>query len=355
MRLGLSQVFQSFGYDTSVSDGQVFAEELQLAILAEQLGFDAVWPVEHHFHDYAFCPDNVTYLSHLAALTQRINLATGAIILPWRNPLRVTEQIAMLDHLSRGRVSLGMGRGLARTDYELMGIDMDSARGRFDEAAPMILDALETGTYQGNGPYYAHAPTPIRPRPATSFADRKCLVGMSPDSADTAARLGARLMMFLYKPVEEVAKDINTYRDKYREYHDAEPPRPILAQFVYCDRDPVKADELGRQYLTQYLHSCIQHYEFSSDHLLTTKGYESYGTTVKLMQDVGLEEFRDLYLRVQVYGSPQQIVERTQAFLEVVGPFDLNLGFRFAGLSVEHASASMRTFAEDAMPLLRNL
>ena len=145
MRFGVQQVFQSYGYPETVTDGQVVAEEARLAGLAEGLGFDAVWPVEHHFDDYAFCPDNVVFLAHVAARTSRIGLGTGAVILPWNEPVRVAERISLLDHLSGGRVLFGIGRGLARREYTGFGIDMDESWARFDESARMVLDALETG------------------------------------------------------------------------------------------------------------------------------------------------------------------------------------------------------------------
>jgi alkanesulfonate monooxygenase SsuD/methylene tetrahydromethanopterin reductase-like flavin-dependent oxidoreductase (luciferase family) len=105
MRIGMEQVFQSWGY-TNCSDAQVFDEELKLAVQADQLGLDEVWVVEHHFEDYSFCPDNFVYLSHVAALTKQIKLATGAVIVPWNlQPLRVAEKAAMLDQLSGGRAT----------------------------------------------------------------------------------------------------------------------------------------------------------------------------------------------------------------------------------------------------------
>jgi len=136
MDFGIQMIFQSYGYDESVTDGQVYDEEIRLALLAEELGFDKLWPVEHHFEDYAFCPDNIQFLSYLAARTTRIGLATGAVILPWNDPLRVAEKVCLLDHLSGGRAVFGMGRGLARREYQPFGIDMDTSRERFDEAAP---------------------------------------------------------------------------------------------------------------------------------------------------------------------------------------------------------------------------
>src|SRR5437868_10982557 len=183
MRVGVQMIFQSWGYDKSVPDAKVVADEIRLGLLADELGFHALWPVEHHFNDYSFCPDNTVFLANMAARTRRIMLGTGAVILPWNDPLRVAEKIALLDHVSNGRVLFGMGRGLARCEYAGFGIPMDESRDRFDESARMVLAALETGFIEGGGPFFPQPRTPIRPAPARSFRDRTYCVAMSPASA----------------------------------------------------------------------------------------------------------------------------------------------------------------------------
>src|SRR3954453_17565848 len=152
MRVGVQMIFQSWGYGDDVTDSDVYADEIRLGVLADELGFHALWPVEHHFNDYSFCPDNTVFLAHMAARTPRILLGTGAVILPWNDPLRVAEKIPLLDPLSGGRVLFGMGRGLARCEYAGFGIPMDESRDRFDESARMVLDALATGVIKGDGP-----------------------------------------------------------------------------------------------------------------------------------------------------------------------------------------------------------
>jgi Luciferase-like monooxygenase len=77
MQIGTLALFQRFGYDETVTDSQVYQEELRLAEQIEDLGYDSHWCVEHHFEDYSFCPDNTVYLRYLAAKTRRIKLATG--------------------------------------------------------------------------------------------------------------------------------------------------------------------------------------------------------------------------------------------------------------------------------------
>ena len=172
MDVGLQLVFSAYGWQ-GITDRQVYEEELRLALLAEELGFDALWPAEHHFFDYALCPDNTQILSYLAGRTERIDLGTAAVIMPWNEPLRVAEKISMLDELCGGRVRFGMGRGLSRREYEpFRGVEMDTSRERFDESAEMVVRALETGFIEGDGPYYPQPRTEIRPRPSRSFKGR---------------------------------------------------------------------------------------------------------------------------------------------------------------------------------------
>ncbi len=152
MQVGLLMVFQNF--EDGTTDQQAWERDIHLGGLAEPLGFDTLSAVEHHFFNYAMSPDNLQYLSYMAAHTEKIKLLTGAVILPWNDPLRVVERMIVLDHLSKGRALFGIGRGLARREYDNFGVDMNEARDRFDEAAEMIISGLETGVVEGDGPYY---------------------------------------------------------------------------------------------------------------------------------------------------------------------------------------------------------
>jgi len=353
MKVGVQMVFQSHGYGPEVTDGQVVDEEVRLGVLADQLGFDSLWPVEHHFGDYSFCPDNTVFLAHMAACTERISLGTGAVILPWNDPLRVAEKISLLDHLAGGRVLFGVGRGLARREYEGFGIPMDESRGRFDEAADMVIHALETGFIEGDGPHYPQARTPIRPAPARTFRDRFFCVAMSPDSVLAAAELGARMVVFSQRPWPDQAAAVATYRERFVERHGREPGPPVTCDFVFCDADPGRAEEKARTHIAGYLTSVMQHYELASDHFKDAKGYESYGSAVDLLKAIGLEQMCDMYLGVNAWGTPDQILERLRERRAIIGDFDLTACFRYSGLPYDDVEASMRTFAAEVLPVLQ--
>jgi alkanesulfonate monooxygenase SsuD/methylene tetrahydromethanopterin reductase-like flavin-dependent oxidoreductase (luciferase family) len=353
MRVGVQMVFQAFGYD-SIDDGRVYEEEVSLGVLADQLGFHALWPVEHHFDDYSFCPDNTVFLAHMAARTERIALGTGAVILPWNEPIRVAEKISMLDHLSGGRVLFGMGRGLSRLEYGGFGISMDDSRDRFDEAARMVLGALETGWIEGEGPHFPQARTPIRPRPARSFADRTYCVAMSPDSVLAAADLGARMVVFSQRPWADQAGAVATYRERFEALHGRAPGPPVTCDFLYCDTDPGRAEEKARRHIAGYLASVMQHYELESEHFKQAKGYEAYGDAVDLLRAIGLEQLCEMFLGVQAWGAPEQVLEKLRSRVDFLGEYELTCCFRFAGLPYEDAERSMRTFATEVLPVLES-
>ena len=351
MKFGLLQIFQNFR--NQVSDERLWQEELELALLAEDLGFDSVWVVEHHSNDYSACPDNLQYLSYLAGRTERIQLSTGAVIVPWNDPLRVAEKVSVLDHLSGGRVHLGLGRGLARREYKNFGIDMDTSRERFDEAAAMILDALDTGFIEGDGPYYPQARTEIRPRPSRGFRDRLTCIAMSPDSVDAAARLGGAMAVFSQTPWEMMAEELERWRGMYLEQHGSEPPPPVTADIAVCHADLASAAQLAERHLVGYLTTVLEHYELMGEHFKRAKGYEMYATAGDMMREIGLETIKQQYLDVQAWGDPAQVIDRLHARHELIGDFDLNMCFRHAGIPLEDAANGMKLFAEKVMPEFR--
>jgi len=259
MDVGVQTVFASHGW-SAISDAQVYEEDTALALLAEQLGYDCIWAVEHHFFDYSFCPDNTQWLAYIAGRTQRIGIGTAAVILPWNDPLRVAEKISLLDHLSGGRLRFGMGRGLSRREYaNFRGIGMEESRARFDEASAMITQALETGFMEGDGPFYPQPRTPIRPRPARSFKGRLYSVANSDDSVTAAARLQARMVMFADRAWPKRLPQIESWRAQYRELNGEDAPPPVISDFVYCCADEREAEEKGPVYLATYLESILEH------------------------------------------------------------------------------------------------
>ncbi|HCP23991.1 MAG: LLM class flavin-dependent oxidoreductase [SAR202 cluster bacterium] len=353
MDVGMMMIFSSYGWEEG-SDALMWEEELRLAEVAADAGFDCLWSAEHHFNDYSFVPDNIQLMTHLAAKYPNIDVGTAAVILPWHNPLRVAENAAVLDMLSGGRLRLGFGRGLARREFETFGINMDESRGRFDEAAPMIVNALKTGFIEGDGPFYKQPRTELRPRPAHSFDGRIYAVASSEESVISAAKLGAHVVMFADRPWEMRLPGIEKVRALHREFHGTEPPVPMLTEFVICGTDLAQCEEEARQYQGKFVESNFYHYEFLGDHFRTVKGYDSYQQKAEIARSAGMDGAVTGFMQAASWGTPDKILRGLEERRDLIGDFELNVAFRFGGTPLDVAERGLKLFAKEVLPVLKS-
>ena len=353
MDVGLMMIFSSYGWE-NIGDDQVWDEDLRLARQAPGLGFDVLWSAEHHFFDYSFCPDNLQLMTYLAGVCPGIDLGTAAVIVPWHDPLRVAEQAAVLDLLCKGRLRLGLGRGLARREFAAFRGTMDESRARFDEAAPMIVNALRTGWIEGNGTHYKQPRIEIRPRPKYSFDGRIYAVASSEDSVDSAARLGAHMVMFSDRPWPMRLPAIQRNRELFRKYHGVDAPALMITDFCICALTLDEAEGLARKHMGKFVESNFHHYEFLGEHFATVKGYDAYAQKAEIARKGGLEGAVEGFMKAAVWGTPDRIVRELETRRTAVGDFELNASFRFGGIPYAQAETSLRLFAKEVLPELKN-
>lgn len=353
MHVGMSTVFQNPHNERP--DYEVYRNELRLAELAEPLGFESIWGVEHHFTDYTMCPDVLQFLTYMAGRTQRLQLGSMVVVLPWHDPIRVAEQISMLDHMSGGRLIFGMGRGLGRVEFEGFRVPMEESRARFVESAEMILTGLERGYCEYDGKLVRQPRKDIRPAPFKSFKGRTYAAAVSPESVHIMARLGVGILIIPQKPWDTVAAELDEYRTIYREVNRAEPPPTIAAGWTFCDEDEGRAREMAQRYITGYWETVIRHYEFKADHFGKTKGYEYYGKMSEMVGKHGAEGVMDFFLSLQVWGTPQQCIDKILDIRSRVGCETFIGVFSYAGMPYEDAERNLRLFAREVMPTLQQM
>ena len=352
MEIGMQLVFCSYGW-TNMPDDRVWDEELQLARIAADNGFDVIWSVEHHFNDYSFCPDNLQLMSWLAAACPNVGLGTAAVILPWHDPLRVAEQVSVLDHLSGGRFRLGVGRGLAQREFKAFRGTMDESRERFDESARMIVDALESGFMEGNGPFYQQPRIEIRPRPTRTFKGRTYAVASSDDSVVSAAKLNARMVMFADRPWPMRMPAIEKHRALVREMHGMEAGAPLLADFCVCTPTMDGAEEKAIQYMGKFVESNFYHYELLGDHFAQVKGYDAYAQKIALAKEIGMAGIVKAFTQAAVWGTPDHILRMFEERRKVVGDFELATSFRFGGTPYDLAESGLKLYCKEVLPVLK--
>jgi alkanesulfonate monooxygenase SsuD/methylene tetrahydromethanopterin reductase-like flavin-dependent oxidoreductase (luciferase family) len=354
MDVGLAIIFQ--GTNQALSDLEVYQQELRLGALAEPLGFQSIWGVEHHFTSYTMCPDVLQMLSYFAAKSDTLLLGSMVVVLPWHNPMRVAEEVSMLDNLSNGRVILGLGRGLGRVEFEGLGVDMNLSRDLFVESAQMILRGLEEGYCEFDGRHVKQVRREIRPRPHTTFRGRSYAAAVSTESFPIVAELGLGLCIIPQKPWELVATELDTYRQVYLQTNGVPAPPPVVAGWTYCDEDPERARAMAERYIGGYWHTVVEHYEILGTHLQGVKGYEGYARMQEIANTPGgPDAMTEFFLNLQIWGTPEQCYEKIMQIRGLTGAGAYNGVFSYAGMPYEDAERSMRLFARTVMPRLQAL
>jgi alkanesulfonate monooxygenase SsuD/methylene tetrahydromethanopterin reductase-like flavin-dependent oxidoreductase (luciferase family) len=351
MHVGSGTFFQNLG--NARGDGEVYAHELSMADLAEPLGFDSVWAAEHHFTDYTMCPDPSQLLTYLAGRTRRVQLGTMVMVLPWHDPVRIAESFMVLDHMSQGRVILGIGRGLARVEFEGFRTPMGESRRRFVEYGEAILRALETGVIEYDGELYRQPRAAIRPGPFRSFKGRVYASSVSPESSRIMAELGVGIMIIAQKPWDRTLADLEAYRVVYREVNGTEPPRPLLVTFTAVHEDEETAREMYERYVVGYCRSTMGHYEFDNVALADIPGYEYYAGLARNIAKHGREGFARFLAELQVWGTPEQVVEEMIENTRRIGGAGVIAVFSYGGMPPAMAKANIRLFAEKVLPRLK--
>jgi alkanesulfonate monooxygenase SsuD/methylene tetrahydromethanopterin reductase-like flavin-dependent oxidoreductase (luciferase family) len=148
-------------------DGIVIDETLREAVLSDELGMDAIWLGEHHFDGICAYVDPIAFAGVLAAATRRSMLGFAVIQTALHHPIRLAEQLALIDNLTKGRLIVGLGRGTAYNiyDYQGFGINHEEAQARLDESEIIIRRAWTEGAFTHEGRFWQLKVPMLRPRP----------------------------------------------------------------------------------------------------------------------------------------------------------------------------------------------
>ena len=354
MKVGGAVIFQN--PLNQRSDYEVYQHDLRIGDMLEPLGFDSIWSVEHHFDDYTMCPDVLQFLSYFAGRTRKLELGSMVVVLPWhKDPIRVAEQISVVDHQSNGRMLLGLGRGLARIEFDGFGVSLDESRQRFIEYAQMIIEGLEQGYCEFDGKFLKQARREIRPKPFKSFKGRTYAAAVSPESARIMARLGIGILIIPQKPWEAVAQELGEYRQIYKQVNGGEPLPTIAAGWVFCDKNADRAHEMAVNYIGGYWQTALRHYEMAGEHFGKAKGYEYYQQMAKNLQGAGKDASVDYFLNLQVWGTPEMCFNKIDEIRRRVNANHFTGVFSYAGMPWEEAERNVTLFAKEVMPELKKL
>jgi alkanesulfonate monooxygenase SsuD/methylene tetrahydromethanopterin reductase-like flavin-dependent oxidoreductase (luciferase family) len=234
------------GQAVGASHHAAMADELALIRAADRLGFDRCWMREHHFTDYGFLPNTMVLAAHAAAMTERIRLGTAVITLPLHHPVRVAEDVALVDVLSGGRVDVGVGRGYQSVEFDCFGVPLDEARQRTD-AALDVMQALWRGSpVSHHGDFWDFDGVRLQPRPIQQPHPPVYYASVSTESVAHYAARGIPFIVDSTVRTSRLAELVDLWRGVARASgHDDGAADLVAVRYVWVDRD----DDAARDYV----------------------------------------------------------------------------------------------------------
>ncbi len=352
MQFGGSLICQNY-FRSPRPDHEIYAEDLALAEMYEDLGFDMVWSVEHHFTDYELIPDPVQMLSYVCGRTKKIGLGTFVIVLPWHDPVRVAEQIAMLDNFARGReLLLGFGRGAAQVEYDGFRVSMSEARERLIESIEVVKLGLGQERFSFDGKYFKIPEMGIRPRPVSpDLTDRMYGAIISPETGDIMAKAGLGMLIIPQKSWAEHMKDYEAYQASCAKFGTSA-RRPIITAWIYCSEDET-AQADGQKWIMDYADTAMSHYGFDEpEHFRAATGYEAYAELAEASQKQA-NAFQQEFTKTQIFGTPEQCIAAIRELRQFVNPDQFVGVFKYGSMPNDVAVRSTELFASQVMPAIR--
>ena len=329
-------------------DGQVIDETVREAVLADRLGADVVWLAEHHFDGISVYADPMVLAGALAALMKRAGLGFAVIQTALHHPVRLAEQMALLDQLMKGRLIVGLGRGSSFNiyDYQGFGIDHHDAQARLDEAEAIMVKAWSGDQFDHAGRFWQVQVPALRPLPYTR-PHPQVIRGSSTDgSLVELAREGKPFMMNV-QSLETTSRRVQLYRQTMREagFSEAASAANLKASWVWrnfyvADSDD-EAERIG-----------IPAFETMTQTRAEMRNrYAAMGQRIIPRDDLpGTRKARGEGL---IYGAPARVAEDVAA-IDALGIGGIIGTFRLGPMAHEVAAASLTLFLEKVAPQFRN-
>ncbi|MCC7160951.1 MAG: LLM class flavin-dependent oxidoreductase [Anaerolineae bacterium] len=318
--------------------GQFFNEALAESVLGEELGFDSVWLEEHHSIRNHYWASPLMALAGIATRTSRIELGTDIAIMPFYHPVRLAEDVTMLDILSNGRVIFGGAIGYRPPEFELYGINLDERGGRYVEMLKIMRRLWAQERVEFHGKYFnvvgSIEPKPIRVPPIW-------LGGWGELALKRAAHLGDA---WVPGPTAHLDKLLNAQKEYLghltAQGKDAESyPKPLTREVVIAETTD-KAWELAEKHLLinyrdEYGGGVWKHPLIGS----------TDSTPVNQLDALANDRF--------LVGNPDRVIAQLKRFQETFGVDHLICRLYFPGMPHEHIKHELRLIAKEVMPAFR--
>src|SRR5438034_4245284 len=304
MEIGL---FTEFQCPPGMDEAQAFDESLAQMTAAEDLGFDAVWLAEIHFQKgRSVLASPLVIAAAIAKLTRRVKIGIAVQILPLAHPLRLAEDVATLDHLSKGRLDFGVGRSGLPEHYERFNIPYSESRERFQATLDILLKAWTEDRFTYEGKYFQFRDVCAMPKPYQKPHPPLRVAATTQETYSMVGRMGMPIFIAVRTTsISDLKRFIGGYHEGWREA--GHPGRGRISLIV-----PVYLTEDGRQAREEAEASTMHFFRSIAEALSRGPRAEEAARLGRMTYDEILEE-------LVVYGSPGAVTTRLLELREALG------------------------------------
>ena len=300
-------VLQFFGWrDRSIPLEDVYSRALARIAVMDQTGYDAVWLAEHHFSGYSVCPSVHVMAAHIAGQTENLRIGMAVTLAAFYHPLRIAEEIALLDVLTGGRVNWGAGRGFDPREFEVFGVPPAESAARFREAVEIVLAAWTNERLHYEGRFHRYQDVEVLPKPRQRPHPPTWVAATSPSALEWAAESGLSILMDPHSSHPEIARKLLRYREGLEKAgHSVEGRETPMGRLLAVAETDAEAEAIARRGA-----------KWTAGAYLPKEALASFREDGKQMDPV------DHYLKdVVIHGSPERVVDTLQR-LEEEMPLD---------------------------------
>lgn len=339
MDIGLFTEFQS---PPGMDEAQAFDESLAQMTAAEALGFDTVWLAEIHFQKgRSVLSSPLVIATAIAARTRRVRIGIAVQILPLAHPLHLAEDVATVDHLSKGRLDFGVGRSGLPEHYEGFNVHHSESRERFNETLAILVKAWTEDRFTHEGKYFQYRNVCVTPKPFQKPHPPLRVAATTHETYAMVGRMGMPIFIAVRTtPISDLERFIGGYHEGWRGA--GHPGRGHVSLIV-----PVYLTEDGRRAGEEAEASTMHFFRSIAEAL-------SRGPRGEEAARLGRMTYEEILEELVVYGSPDAVTKRLLDLRESLGYSSLSVWMNVGGrIPHDRVLGSMRLFAERVIPRLR--
>ena len=300
-------VLQFFSWpERRIDLAAVYARALERIEIMDRNAYDAVWLAEHHFSSFSVCPSAHLVGMLAAARTRRLRIGTGVSLAPFYHPLRLAEEVALLDLLSGGRVNWGAGRGFARIEFAAFGVPPEESTARFRETVEIVLKAWTEERLNFAGEYFRFEGIEVLPKPAQRPHPPVWMAASSESAIEWAAGRGLSILMDPHSSSAEIGRKRRLYAERLTASGFSETGRDIpVARLVALGQNMAAAAAVARNGARWILNSYL--------------GAEHRPVMQASFNPAGVDPVQRYLDEVILHGTPEAVVDQILRLREEIG------------------------------------